>query len=121
MYRKFLGENYDGTPLRAPADQSSGKEIPQESTPTTPQTSVSNVPEDDNGTKGQGKVQSDGHTQVQEFMRTIKSIKTRESRSSSEQIPQNESPPDMEYEQRKDTNGECVSNVCLCSALPRYR
>ncbi|XP_037044604.1 DNA topoisomerase 2-binding protein 1 isoform X3 [Bradysia coprophila] len=109
MYRKFLGKDYDGTPLRAPINQGSEKENPQENHEIAPQP-ASTVVEQDNATAGQEKGSGDGATQVINFMKEVEGIKNRSSRTScpsTQQMPTHDSPTDEE-ENPKEQHDEMV-------------
>ncbi|KAG4077548.1 hypothetical protein HA402_002975 [Bradysia odoriphaga] len=103
VWRKFLGDDYTGTPLRAPVESTplrapveSRKEDPQENQP------VSNVVEQDNATAGQEKTSGDGATQVINFINEVKGIKNRSSRTScpaTQKMSTHDSPTDGDEEE----------------------
>ncbi|KAJ6644278.1 DNA topoisomerase 2-binding protein 1 [Pseudolycoriella hygida] len=81
IYRGFLGDKYEGTPLRAPKIPCTNTSMASENieNPTNTSVSVANNENDDKPSESE-KTGGDGSTQVREFFNSIK--KCRESRPS---------------------------------------
>lgn len=117
MFRHFLGDRYDGSPLRGPincndAGGSSGQEKPsdqlEENRQANQQPDVSIVEKNDSVVKDAEKKSGDGNTQVQEFIKSVKKLRdSRESHTMTQQIPQCElNDPSSDTEEERP-NGEC--------------
>lgn len=108
MYKEWLGDKYDGTPLRAPLTAQTSA-LPSAQPSVQPNVSIIEDADPNTSRKDNEKRAGDGSTQVQEFFNSIKKCRdSRPSHTTTQQLSKCKLNDSSEEDNEEElANGEC--------------